>query len=304
MSHFITHVFVPEIGKQPGALQDYLDKVMEPFDENKEVEPYINETLSINEMKEIVKKYGADQELDEFLDGWYGEGRAKLNTEKQVWEIWTTYNPDSQWDWWSIGGRWNDFFNFTPKTKEEREKEHEEAGIFAFLGSTGGKNIVKVGELDWQPKRNLALKEANDEYDLFEEAVKDLTLTHRWKDLVEKVEAGEMSWDEARDTYSSQKWVIEAKKAVPYLFTVPEQYFKVNEGGREAFLTDKLCGIGVPYSFIDLDGNWHQKGKMGWFGMSSDDQTQQEWADHYFAYLNGLIAEKPETLIVSLDLHI
>ena len=33
----------------------------------------------------------------------------------------------------------------------------------------------------------------------------------------------------------------------------------------------------IPYAILTPDGDWHQKGKMGWFGCSSDEMSEEEW---------------------------
>jgi hypothetical protein len=59
MSHYLVGVVVNNISE--------VDDVLAPYNENMEVEPYIN-------------------------------------TDGET----TTYNPNSKWDWYAIGGRWND----------------------------------------------------------------------------------------------------------------------------------------------------------------------------------------------------
>lgn len=35
----------------------------------------------------------------------------------------------------------------------------------------------------------------------------------------------------------------------------------------------------VPYALMTPDGEWYAKGKMGWFGMSRDDKSEDDWKD-------------------------
>ena len=49
------------------------------------------------------------------------------------------------------------------------------------------------------------------------------------------------------------------------------------------------------------DGEWYEKGKMGWFGMASDEKDRKEWNKEF----RQLIADLPdETLLTVLDCHI
>jgi hypothetical protein len=58
--------------------------------------------------------------------------------------------------------------------------------------------------------------------------------------------------------------------------------------------------IFFPRAIITPDGKWHQKGRMGWFGMSSDDKEQNKWEDEVMA----LYEQYPNNMMVLLDLHI
>lgn len=57
----------------------------------------------------------------------------------------------------------------------------------------------------------------------------------------------------------------------------------------------------TPYAFVDLEGNWNEKGEMGWFGMSSGDMPQEEWDATYLRFVDSL---DPETVLVLVDAHI
>jgi len=39
-------------------------------------------------------------------------------------------------------------------------------------------------------------------------------------------------------------------------------------------------------SLITPDGNWHQKGNIGWFGMSWGDKTEEDWDNELRCFLN------------------
>lgn len=68
---------------------------------------------------ELYKKHGED---------W--DGNAYRLDENGVWAVYSTYNPDSKWDWYTVGGRWRDSI----KTKD---------GEFV--------DMCKFGEIDFEP---------------------------------------------------------------------------------------------------------------------------------------------------------
>lgn len=55
------------------------------------------------------------------------------------------------------------------------------------------------------------------------------------------------------------------------------------------------------FAFLDSDGEWHEKGLMGWFGMSSGDKEQDVWNAEYRA----LVAKEGDNAwFVLVDFHI
>lgn len=82
-----------------------------PYDENTEVDAYVSESRD-----EILAEIAAsDYEKDtrptdptELIRWWRGD-HIQFNEDGDPL---TTYNPDSKWDWWQIGGRWNGYWTF------------------------------------------------------------------------------------------------------------------------------------------------------------------------------------------------
>lgn len=88
---------------------DSFEDLLAPFNENLEVEPhlYIPHEKAVEEMEqalatlkpEIQEKYQLMSETDR-LRAYFG----RIIDEEG--NIWSTYNPQSRWDWYSVGGRW------------------------------------------------------------------------------------------------------------------------------------------------------------------------------------------------------
>lgn len=94
--------------------------------------------------------------------------------------IYSTYNPNSKWDWWSIGGRWSG----------------------AFL------NAVPVGK--------------------------------------------------AKDYFTGEP-------------------FTVFGNGVDILRRRDLRRPESPFAILTKNGEWHEKGQMGWFGMASNEAEQSDW---------------------------
>lgn len=56
----------------------------------------------------------------------------------------------------------------------------------------------------------------------------------------------------------------------------------------------------VPYAMVTPDGEWHARGKMGWFAISSGEMPKDEWT----AEAQRLYEQHPDCLAVGCDLHI
>ena len=59
--------------------------------------------------------------------------------------------------------------------------------------------------------------------------------------------------------------------------------------------------IGTPYAYVDTNGNWYERGEMGWFGVSSNDKDEKSWNDEFKKFINN---QKKSTIITLVDCHI
>ncbi len=56
----------------------------------------------------------------------------------------------------------------------------------------------------------------------------------------------------------------------------------------------------VPYALVTPDGTWHERGRMGWWGMSSDNKPLEEWTNE----VGTLLAQNSTCVAVGVDCHI
>lgn len=205
MSHFVGIVFT--------KVHEEIDEVLSPFDENLEVDPYRDKSPDeltdwALEMVEgwrdyIAKNLGSEdkychdraEELQNTIlmyNNFESPKDYKTLIEKyhtlddEGYSI-STYNPQSQWDWYSVGGRWNG-------------------------------DILHAGSYD------------------------------------------------------------------------------TNQARKE-----ELTQINTPYCFVDLDGIWHERGEMGWWGMSFNEQSKEAWEKEFREYLKSV---PDNTLLTVIDFHI
>jgi len=103
MSHFTVMV----IGEDP-------EGQLEPFSEHIELPRYKVGKVSFEELSRFVEHY-APQHLDEKitteelykLHGVDWNGNMWKKNSDGNWDEWSTYNPNSKWDWYQLGGRWS-----------------------------------------------------------------------------------------------------------------------------------------------------------------------------------------------------
>ena len=139
-----------------------------------------------------------------------------------------------------------------------------------------------------------------------------------------------------------RKWEYEASKAkYPTIDKLAKEYFgyrKVNgrygymsnpnakydwysEGGRwSGYLTHKrgkttncepLTEVDwgktdTPFCFVNANGEWIERGEMGWWAMVSNEKPKADWDAEFKTYVQSLLAEPDanEIVVYAIDYHI
>lgn len=217
----------------------------------------------------------------------------------------TTYNPESKWDWWQVGGRWKNYF-------------HAKQGVDRSALIGGGVDADSrwelgfkcdggpVGLLDFEAMRAEKEAEAHAQYDAWERVSAEQAHHGKpvtWEHFYSQVQAGDLTIDQARARYNAQpilKPLGEALYGEDARFRgVPLEDFQVD---RATYAETARVEAVPPYAILTAEGEWQAPGKMGWFGMSSETpdskRTFKELANTYLAQLD------PEQIVVLCDLHI
>lgn len=129
-------------------------------------------------------------------------------------EVYSEYNPQSQWDWYVVGGRWGGYW-----------KVHEKA--------TATKGMTEASAFGM----------------------------------------AEGAADPAR---------VDVARKFDIDFDEPDLY-------------------PATFAMLDSEGTWHEKGSMGWFGMSSGDKDEDVWQAEYRRLVE---AESDNAWFVLVDAHI
>lgn len=179
----------------------------------------------------------------------------------------STYNPESRWDWWVVGGRWQRHFIAVPSATAGQL-------IIGQPGSAGdnGAPLRTSGLrcdggprrlLDFAAMRQMAEAAAQLRYDRWEAVCVDTPTARPLSDFRGLVAAGELSSQQAREQYSSQPRIVAAGRAglLDWLACPVEEFGDSRE--------DYLPGRGAPpcpatpWSPSNSCG-WHPAGWDGW----------------------------------------
>lgn len=326
MSHFTVLV----IGGDPDAL-------LAPYDETLGVEPYWKPLVDRADQHwyyaHLVKegKLPMDATLEELLAALneaFPEDTEEeaLRVENGVLEQRSTYNPNSKWDWYQIGGRWRGMFllkepipmlgEFTPVVGKpgvgDNEPHHE------------ADQALKV-QIDWDGMRAAARQEGEETWQGLEAALRNAGLTladepgtfeaFRDKRLPPDIAGRALSdlSEEEQDRQAAAMREIRATwQALPfnaaladagiYFFLVDpvEEFCLAEDDPREAYLARCELDAGVPFALVTPDGEWHEKGRMGWFGVG-EEQPEAVWAKKVREVID---AQPDDMLFTMVDCHI
>ena len=291
MSHFTVMVIGDDVEGQ-----------LAPYDENLAVPKYKDGEVSHTDITRFLEYYKKKENFDgtieegitQFGDDWNGDSWEK--DENGVLCRYSTYNPKSKWDWYTVGGRWMGFF----KLKDSSSGELGKPGSFDNKPKENTADILLKKDIDFDSMRDEAAKIAAVEYDIVFEAIKDTQVNESWEIISERF--GRNQIDAAREFYHGQERVKvfnELKKSNPKIFSVFDEVEKYTVD-REIFIETARNSAISTYALVK-DGEWYERGNMGWFGISTNEQDESTWNK----FVNKTLDELPDnTRITLVDCHI
>lgn len=292
MSHFSVMV----IGDDP-------EGQLAPYDENIKTAPTLQGLVPQEELDSFLKWVKEDYPDDsdgsfEYLYKKYGgqwNGSAWAQNKKGEWEVWSTYNPSSKWDWYQLGGRWTGWL----KLKEGVTSGiHGKPGLMTERAEEGTADQAEYQDIDWEGMRAEAKMKAAKEWKRVNDVISKKPKAKSWEEIL--TEFGVTSEDrsrigEVREAYSKQPRVKAFRKLVNPFEELEEYEVPANE-------YVKLAGLKAtcPFAVVKA-GRWYEKAEMGWFAMTSNDKSEAAWAEE----VANLLADcQPDTLVSVYDCHI
>lgn len=210
----------------------------------------------------------------------------------------STYNPDSKWDWYQVGGRWKGYFRHLSGA----DVIHGQSGAFGSsisetsLRCDGGRKSV----LDLKGMREEKAAEARETYARWLKVVDGTPEARPWSEFAEVIDKlDDYTIDQARLEYGSQPRV-QALKGTD--FNVFECAIEMYQKPERLFVEIERARAVPGYAVLTLDGKWMAPGRMGWWGVSSDsDSDRAGYWEVANAYLDSL---DDSTWLVLVDCHI
>lgn len=218
------------------------------------------------------------------------------------WTEISTYNPKSKWDWYQLGGRWRGFF----KLKENAKGIVGNPGVFDNEAKEGHVDSALKCLIDFEGMRAEVRKRATETADRVYPVLEGLPALIHWGDItaeqlstVEPEEEGkEMTEVEKRRSfYHNQPRAKALTELFPGACFVDYTDFDCT---RDEYIQREVNGTCVPYAVVK-DGIWYAQGEMGWWGMSNDEMTQDEWNTKVTEMYDSV---HPNTLLSLYDCHI
>ena len=318
MTHFVVLVELPA-GTVSDRYEDELARRLAPFSEELAVKPYRDYVENVDRVKQrYVEMYQKSGQLDARLavDDVPWQRIIKITNmchseDEREWYYldaengrpyrMSTYNPDSKWDWYVVGGRYHGYFTAKPNLSSADRNRialgapswvNEGWPIEAYACDGG-----PVGLLDLGARRAAETSKARDRYNRYQSLVAGLEEARSWPEMLEIY--GEQNVDDARTAYREQPRIQAVREDRDFFWGCPVEEFK---WGEELYVQRAHDGAVPGYSHLTLDGEWLAPGEMGWFAMSSD---TVESRDAYDAQVNKRVNSlDPEVVLLAVDCHI
>lgn len=196
-------------------------------------------------------------------------------------------NPSAKWDWYQEGGRWGDPLILKDGTEASQafKREIDLNEMIQRPAKAAGEAwdwVHTIAPEPWRPWSEILAEYCPDDENGSPQTV-------------------DGKIDLAREVYGNQPQLALLDESDPdhkyhgYLDSWDKYLIDRATYARRGGLNG-LCS----YAYV-LDRQWHQRGKMGWFGMSSGEMDIDDWQTHFAEMFDKL---PDDALITMIDCHI
>jgi len=198
-------------------------------------------------------------------------GYVELDDDGKVVRVMDRTNPQAQWDWWVIGGRYSERLFVKDGTTGDRGKR---SWGMEDKPDTGGLDTALLTDIDWD--KMVADKIA--------ERRRWFQQHHEGYELAIIAAHGDEEKIKAANDRADWEWGWDAA-------TMKTE--------------DDYVGVVKPLTaFAALyKGKWYQSGEMGWFGIVTDEKDPNAWDNEFLAILEDA-KQQPNMRLTIVDCHI
>lgn len=293
MSHFSVLVVLDH--------PDQLEDALAPYDENLSVPSY-PDPISEDSFTRFVKFYRdrgklgetyTEEDLKQCWENWSGNELVKTDTG---YASMSTYNPNSKWDWYQVGGRWRGFFRVKPGTPEDEYQLGEASWMDSGRPSQLTADIVRKKDVNINSMIGDALSQHLPLYDQIAAATTGYPVP---LSFAEVRAAYNDDLEASRKAYWEQPWIA-AARTVPEVkemfFFEPDEYLM----SRDEFIT-KIKDTAIATFAVLINGQWIERGQMGWFGCATNKKDDTQWGKEFLDLWNQI---DDNAWLVLVDCHI
>jgi hypothetical protein len=259
--------------------------------------------------------------LAKFVEGWYGHkvvpfgeqpdlvgkhkyGYTLVDSGGTVVKVVDRTNPNKKWDWYSVGGRWTGYF----KLKAVGVGVLGKPGIQAIASDYKAPerdraDLCRKCDIDIEGMRNEAEEKAARKYDLVWSIIGAHQRPLTWEEVKKLHQNGvdgkgrpNVDFDAARKYYNQQPAVVALRENETATWYEVDDFLVA----REEYLRRARAGALTTFAVIK-DGQWYERGSMGWWGVVSNEEDHDEWNIKFASLIDGL---PDDTILTIIDCHI
>lgn len=337
MSHFSVFVAVPA-NVAADDLKSYVDRVMDRYDEQREVEPYkvyIKDSpkdgwefdfLVEQAEKGLIDCYTADR-VRALAEDWPGyvalHNRYRADGREDEYHLmgideegpfeWSSRNPDSKFDYHVFAGRWTGWLQFH---KDADPSDLYDCQVLDRFDPDKGWvyepaiGAARVRAIDFQAMIDTRVAEATKEWETFQSLVDRFGRPKSFAQILDEVGDGDAN--AVREAYWDQPAVRSGRDEALARFREDRvsSWFSAERFDHFLACDDMVTwwqeaadDAISPYAMVDFEGDWHAPERMGWWGVSIPDQEQSR--AEFNTQTAQRVRELPEQAwLVVLDCHI
>lgn len=284
MTHFSVMVIGDEHEEQLQPFHQFEctgtnDEYVEDVDITDDVLSYMKD--NDESLKESLSYFGIEDvvtdESDIDIEDEHEFGYALVDSDNNLIKAVNRTNPNYEWDWWQLGGRWSGHL----RLKEGCVGETGEPGLMGSCSNIGPQfcdQAVK-GDIDFEGMKNAAGERAAEEWDTAATIINGET----WESW-ENIRDSSDTMDEARERYNSQAAVKRFRDHEEFRWGSPDEFLL----SREDYIKAARDNAIVSYAVL-MDGEWYSR------------ENEDNWVEKFNELLDSV---SDDTVITIVDCHI